>query len=56
MEEKESLESISTFWQAVLEQNMVLACFKEGSDEIVGLNMTGVFDKKDKDGPKPVGI
>ena len=34
-------------WRAVMPQRMALACFKEGSDEIVGLDVSFVCHKDD---------
>lgn len=34
-------------WQAIVDQNAALVCFKEGSDEIVGINMNFVSLKDD---------
>lgn len=45
----DSLEDIRRLWRKLLAQNTVLVCFKEGSDEIAGLNMVGVVVKDDSD-------
>ena len=34
-------------WRVLLPQRITLVCFKEGSDEIVGLNISFVLDKED---------
>lgn len=36
-------------WKDVLQQNVSLVCFKEGSDEIVGLNICSVSSLGDPD-------
>lgn len=34
-------------WKSIAEQKMVLVCYKEGSDEIIGANFTYVTHKDD---------
>lgn len=41
------LEIIKQLWEPIIKQRMVLACYKTGSDEIVGLNMNFVESKGD---------
>lgn len=36
---------VTFLWKPIIEQNMVLVCYREGSDEIVGLNMNYVSCK-----------
>lgn len=42
-----ALKEICSLWRKVLEQNVVLACFKKNCSEIVGLNMVCVITKDD---------
>lgn len=44
----ESIEENKKLWRAILEQRVVLACFKEGSDEIIGLNFLYVIKENEK--------
>ncbi|CRL07630.1 CLUMA_CG020594, isoform A [Clunio marinus] len=37
--DKVALNEVCNLWKNVLEQNLVLVCYKKGSDEIIGLNM-----------------
>lgn len=39
LEDPVSLQEILDFWQGYINQNLTLACFKEGSDELIGLNV-----------------
>lgn len=48
-EQPESVEGIREMWRELVQQRMALVCFQEGSDEIVGLNMTYVSSKDDKE-------
>lgn len=43
-----ALNNICDLWRSVLEQNVVLACFKKDSAELVGLNMVCVISNKDE--------
>lgn len=44
----EAQKDASTFlWIPIIQQKMVLVCYKSGSDEIVGLNMNYVKSKDD---------
>jgi GNAT superfamily N-acetyltransferase len=42
-----ALTDICELWKNVLEQNIVLACFKKNCDEIIGLNMVCVITKEE---------
>lgn len=42
-----ALKEICNLWRKVLEQNVVLACFKKNCKDIVGLNMVCVITKDD---------
>lgn len=42
-----ALKEICSLWRKVLEQNVVLACFKQNCSEIIGLNMVCVITKDD---------
>lgn len=48
-EQPESVEGIREMWRELVQHRMALVCFQEGSDEIVGLNMTYVSSKNDKE-------
>lgn len=43
------LEDYKLAWRPMIEQKVPLVCFKEGSDEIVGINMLFVKTKDDHD-------
>uniref|UniRef100_A0A336LW64 CSON004142 protein n=1 Tax=Culicoides sonorensis TaxID=179676 RepID=A0A336LW64_CULSO len=43
-----SVKEIMELWRGVLDQKIVLACFRENSKELVGLNMVAVQLKDDK--------
>lgn len=43
--DEEALKEVCQLWINVLEQNVVLACFKKDSSEIVGLNMVCVITR-----------
>ncbi|XP_055310814.1 uncharacterized protein LOC129573785 [Sitodiplosis mosellana] len=43
----EHLEDYKLAWRPMAEQKVPLVCFKEGSDEIVGINMLFVINKDD---------
>lgn len=47
-EEPQSVKEIGDIWRELVQQRMALVCFREGSDEIAGLNMTYVSCKDDK--------
>jgi GNAT superfamily N-acetyltransferase len=42
-----ALKEICNLWRKVLEQNVVIACFKRNCSEIIGLNMLCVITKLD---------
>lgn len=46
--DEESAIEIRKLFKIVLQQKMVVACFKEGSDEFVGLNMLAIVTKEDQ--------
>lgn len=46
-QEQDFIEDWQTAWQIVMDQKMAIACFKEDSDEIVGMNLTYVICKDD---------
>lgn len=54
-EDPESVEGIREVWRELVQNRMALVCFKEGSNEIVGLNMTYVASKDDKESSKVRG-
>jgi RimJ/RimL family protein N-acetyltransferase len=43
----DALKEICELWSNVLEQNVVIACFKKNCSELVGLNMVCVITRKD---------
>lgn len=43
----EALEDIKMTWRCILNQKIALVCFKEGSDEIAGINGIYVISKDD---------
>lgn len=48
-EEQQSVDDIREVWRELVKQKVAIVCFREGSDEIVGLNMTYIACKDDKD-------
>lgn len=42
MNDAEAVQDFIKYWKPILKQNVVLACYRHGSDEIVGLNMNYV--------------
>lgn len=42
-----AIEDFTIMWRSVVNQNAALVCFKEGSEEIVGINMNFVSQKDD---------
>lgn len=46
--EKASVDDIYKTYREMVQQRVALACFKENSDEIVGLNMTYFTLQKDE--------
>lgn len=47
------MEEIATSWREILEQKLVIVCFREGSDEIVGLNFCHAKTLQDANGKLP---
>lgn len=45
--DKDHIADYSFAWRSILPQKSVLACFREGSDELVGVNMNYVHTKAD---------
>lgn len=44
-----SVKSFQDIWRSFLEQQITLVCFKEGSNEIIGLNILGINLIEEKD-------
>lgn len=44
-----SVKCFEDLWRSLLKQHIALVCFKEGSDEIIGLNLVGIVLKEEKD-------
>ncbi|XP_053681713.1 uncharacterized protein LOC128732481 [Sabethes cyaneus] len=42
-----ALEEFSQMWQTIAKQRVAIVCFREGSDEIVGLNMLTVVSRSE---------
>lgn len=49
MKDPVSLKEVHEEWRWMLDQHISLVCFKEGSDEIIGMNLIGVVLKEEKD-------
>lgn len=47
-----ALKEICDLWRMILNQHVVLACFKRGTGELVGLNMVCVFTRSDSENSK----
>lgn len=47
MKDPVSLKEVQDEWKSMLEQHVTLVCFKEGSEEIVGMNMLGIVSKEE---------
>lgn len=45
MDDAKTVADLMQYWKPILEQMVALACYKRGSDEIVGLNMNYVIFK-----------
>ncbi|XP_055586110.1 uncharacterized protein LOC129738831 [Uranotaenia lowii] len=43
-----ALEEFSEMWKNIIQQKLPVVCFREGSDEIVGLNMLCIVSKADQ--------
>lgn len=54
--DEHSVIETRTLYKAILNQNIALACFKERSDEIVGLNMVAITLKEEQKDKYVVGI
>ncbi|XP_062564978.1 arylalkylamine N-acetyltransferase-like 2 [Armigeres subalbatus] len=44
-----AMEEVVRLWKVMLPERLSLVCFREGSDEIVGVNVLGVASKSDED-------
>ncbi|XP_052869714.1 uncharacterized protein LOC128275297 [Anopheles cruzii] len=55
VEEKQSMDEIADLWREFIKFRLVVVCFKEGSDEIAGMNMLYASSKDEKDAYKPKG-
>lgn len=42
LNDQDAIDDFLLMWRAMVKQNAALICFKEGSDEIIGLNMNFV--------------
>jgi len=42
VEDPEALNEMREFWKTVTRQKMSLACFREGSDDLVGINLLAI--------------
>ncbi|XP_055684399.1 uncharacterized protein LOC129790736 [Lutzomyia longipalpis] len=49
-DEPQSIEGFSNAWRAILQDKISLVCFKEGSDEIVGVNVLKLCSKGVEEG------
>uniref|UniRef100_A0A182Y8Q0 N-acetyltransferase domain-containing protein n=1 Tax=Anopheles stephensi TaxID=30069 RepID=A0A182Y8Q0_ANOST len=47
--EQQSVDEIADLWREFVKFHLVLVCFKEGSDEIAGMNMLYVSQQSDKE-------
>lgn len=45
----EGIEANKQLWRSLLKQQITLVCYKDGSDEIISVNILGVITKEDKD-------
>lgn len=48
-EKKESLEMCCAFWNAALEEHLSIGCFKEGSNELIAVNVLMIATSDDDD-------
>ncbi|XP_055645266.1 uncharacterized protein LOC129781717, partial [Toxorhynchites rutilus septentrionalis] len=46
-EQPVSVEDLRNVWRELVKQRLSIVCFREGSDEIVGMNMLYLADKND---------
>ncbi|XP_035781612.1 uncharacterized protein LOC118460950 [Anopheles albimanus] len=53
--EKQSVDEIAALWREFVQFRLVLVCFKEGSEEIAGMNMLFVSSANDPDTYEPRG-
>jgi hypothetical protein len=53
-DEPDSLREMISNWSNILHQFISLVCFKEGSDEIIAVNLLGVVFEHEFDAPKDV--
>lgn len=51
-----SFQEMVSKWTNMLEQNISLVCFKEGSEEIVAINVLGVVTEAEFDAPHSVSM
>lgn len=49
LKDTKSTEEIQGLWKLMMEQKLSLVCFKEGSDEIIGINILGMALKEEQD-------
>lgn len=47
--EQQSVDEIAALWREFVKLRLVIVCFKEGSDEIAGMNMLYIAEKNDKE-------
>lgn len=53
-DEPDSLSEMVENWSNMLHQYISLVCYKEGSEEIIALNILGVIYEQEFDAPKDV--
>jgi hypothetical protein len=51
-----AVENISAIWRKLLKQNYSIACFKEGCNDIIAMNVLTVKNVDDVDDPFEVSI
>lgn len=51
-----AMGDVVALWKAMLPDRMSLVCFREGSDEIVGVNILDVASRSDKDNAQVSGF
>lgn len=44
---KDSVDEICDLWRTIIDQNIVLACFRENSNEIIGINLVAIVQQSD---------
>uniref|UniRef100_A0A182JE85 Uncharacterized protein n=1 Tax=Anopheles atroparvus TaxID=41427 RepID=A0A182JE85_ANOAO len=47
--EQQSVDEIADLWREFVKQKLVIVCFKEGDDEIAGMNMLYIAEQDDKE-------